>query len=153
MLNSVFTETNEDLSQELVSCPGDTSINANVSEQSSDSEIEQKDDDSTFVPDDHQEDASENAIEYGEQDADQDIENENDIDNPPAPPQKKGKLVVKAHRKKGVVRSQTQALSQIASGLKSLAEAQATRLKRQLEVDENRDNRMLKFRRSEVEKN
>ena len=58
----------------------------------------------------------------------------------------KGKLIVKSHNRRAVVRSQTQALSQVASGLSKMAEAQSIRHTRQLEADKARDKEFLEFR-------
>ena len=64
----------------------------------------------------------------------------------------KGKLVVKPHNRRAVVRSQTQALSQVASGLSKMAEAQSIRHTRQMEADKAREE-FLEFRQKESEEN
>ena len=78
--------------------------------------------------------------------------NEEEIQQDSAP-KKKGKFTVKAHRRKPAVRSQTQALSQVAAGLNKMAEGLASRHKRQMEMDTSRDKQFLEFKQKENDAN
>ena len=65
----------------------------------------------------------------------------------------KGKLVAKPHEKRKCVRSQTQALSQVASSIGVFTESQNKRQKLQMEEEKKRDELFLKFKMDEAEKN
>ena len=64
----------------------------------------------------------------------------------------KRKVVVALHRKAKKVRSNKQALSEIASGLKALAETSQKNSKMMIEEETKREERYLSFRREEAEK-
>ena len=66
---------------------------------------------------------------------------------------KKKAIVVKPHKKRKVVWSQTQALSQLAGGMTKLTESQAKKHKEQMEFEKERDRAFLKFKEKEVENN
>ena len=65
----------------------------------------------------------------------------------------KRKVVVAPHRKAKQVRSNKQALSEIANGLKALAETSQKNNKMMIEEERKREERYLSFRREEAEKN
>ena len=65
----------------------------------------------------------------------------------------KGKLVAKPHQKRKCVRSQTQALSQVASSIGVFTESQNKRQKLQMEEEKKRDELFLKFKMDEAERN
>ena len=71
------------------------------------------------------------------------------------PESRKGvnKLVVAPHNKRTQVRSNRQALSEMAHSMKAFAEAQVKRHKLSLESEERRDKMQMQFRREESEKN
>ena len=54
-------------------------------------------------------------------------------------------LIVAPHKKRVVVRSQTQGLSQLAAAIKSLAESQASRHKKEIEENRRRDEMFFQF--------
>ena len=60
-------------------------------------------------------------------------------------------LVVAPHKKRAVARSQTQGLSQLAAGIKSLAESQASRHKNEMEDNRRRDEMFFQFQREQRE--
>ena len=60
-------------------------------------------------------------------------------------------LVVARHKKRAVVPSQTQVLSQLAAGIKSLAESQASRHKKEMEENQRRDEMFFHFQREQRE--
>ena len=60
-------------------------------------------------------------------------------------------LVVAPHKKRAVVRSQTQGLSQLAAGNKSLPESQASRHKKEMEENRRRDEMFFQFQREQRE--
>ena len=60
---------------------------------------------------------------------------------------------VSAHKKRKVVRSEAQALSQLAGGMNILIESQAELDKEQMEFEKERDRAFLEFKREEAEKN
>ena len=63
------------------------------------------------------------------------------------------RLIVAPHQKRKVVRSQTQALSELSNTLKLMAESQAKRHKKGLEADKKRDEALMAFKREEAQKN
>ena len=71
------------------------------------------------------------------------------------PESRKGvnKLVVAPHNKRTQVRSNRQALSEMAHSMKAFAEAQVKRHKLSLESEERREKMQMQFRREESEKN
>ena len=62
-------------------------------------------------------------------------------------------LVVKNHQKRKIVRSQTQALSLIASTLNQLVKLNAKRQKEQMNFEKDRDKAFLKSKKQKAEKN
>ena len=66
---------------------------------------------------------------------------------------KKKAIVIKSHKKRKVVRSEAQALSQLAGGMNILIESQAEQHKEQMEFEKERDRAFLEFKREEAEKN
>ena len=54
-------------------------------------------------------------------------------------------LIVAPHKKRVVVRSQTQGLSQLVAAIKSLAESQASRHKKEIEENRRRDEMFFQF--------
>ena len=60
-------------------------------------------------------------------------------------------LVVATHKKRAVVRSQTQGSSQLAAGIKSLAESQACRHKKEMEENRRRYEMFFPFQREQRE--
>ena len=60
-------------------------------------------------------------------------------------------LVVAPHKKRAVVRSQTQGLSQLAAGIKSLAESQTSRHIKEMEENRRRDEMFFQFQREQRE--
>ena len=65
----------------------------------------------------------------------------------------KRKVVVTPHRKAKQVRSNKQALNEVANKLKALAETSQKNNKMMIEEERKREERYLSFRREEVEKN
>ena len=65
----------------------------------------------------------------------------------------KRKVVVAPHRKAIKVRSNKQALIEIANGLKTLVETSQKNNKMMIEEETKREERYLSFRREEAEKN
>ena len=65
----------------------------------------------------------------------------------------KRKVVVASHRKAKQVRSNKQALSEIANRLKALPETSQKNSKMMIEEERKREERYLSFRREEAEKN
>ena len=63
------------------------------------------------------------------------------------------KTVPPPHKKRKDIRSNVQALSSLASGLKELAESQMKRHKLTLQHEKERDDNYLKFREPEARKN
>ena len=63
------------------------------------------------------------------------------------------KLVVKPHQKRRIVRSQTEAMGQLAAGLSQLAVSHSKMQKLEMEFDRSRDEAFLKFKADEVERN
>ena len=66
---------------------------------------------------------------------------------------KKKAIVVKPHKKRKVVRSQTQAVSQLAGGMTKLIESQPKRHKKYIEFEKERNQAFLEFKKEEAEKN
>ena len=60
-------------------------------------------------------------------------------------------LVVAPHKKRAVVRSQTQGLSQLAAGIKSLVEPQACHRKKEMEENRRRDEMFFQFQSEQRE--
>ena len=60
-------------------------------------------------------------------------------------------LVFAPHKKRAVARSQTQGLSQLAAGIKSLAESQASCHKKEMEENRRRDEMFFQFQREQRE--
>ena len=62
-------------------------------------------------------------------------------------------ILIKSHKKRKVVWSQTQALSQLARGMTKLIESQAKWHKEQTEFEKERDRGYLEFKKEGTEKN
>ena len=75
--------------------------------------------------------------------------NENDANLEPSA---KKKVVVAPHKKCKVIRSNKQALSEIAQSLKTYSEAQNKRHQKSIDKDKKREERFLQFKREEAEK-
>ena len=60
-------------------------------------------------------------------------------------------LFVAPHKKRAVVRSQTQGLNQLAAGIKSLAESKASHHKKEMEENRRRDEMFFQFQREQRE--
>lgn len=128
-LNQVFSEANEDII--LSSTAADTSFVRNSRRE------ENSDDDGERSSDNEDQLSSED-----EAHVDKEIEE---------PPQKK-KIVVAPHKKSKQIRSNKQALSEIAQSLKSFSDAQSKRHQKSLEEERKREERFLEFKRDEAEK-
>ena len=61
-------------------------------------------------------------------------------------------IVVKPHKKRKDVRSQTQAVNQLARSMTKLIESQAKRHKEQMEFEKERDRAFLEFKKEEAGK-
>ena len=70
----------------------------------------------------------------------------------PLPPSKPGKVVAAPHQKKKAVRSQQQALSQLASSVDQIASVQMKKHKLLLEADLKREEMYLKFKQEELQR-
>ena len=63
------------------------------------------------------------------------------------------KIVASVHKKQTQVRSNKQALTEIAKGLQTVAELQTKSMKLSLRADEKREERERQFRKEESERN
>ena len=66
---------------------------------------------------------------------------------------KKKAIVITSHKKRKVVRSEAQALSQLAGGMNKLIESKAELHKEHMEFEKERDRAFLEFKREEAVKN
>ena len=83
-------------------------------------------------------------------DINESLEDEDDDDGESAPPNKRRKLVAAPHKKMQAIRSNKQGLASIAQGIKDSIAAQNDRHKKTLKFEEEREKRMLEFRKSET---
>ena len=81
------------------------------------------------------------------------IEASNELNIGNATSGNKRKVVVAPHRKAKQVRSNKQALSEIANGLKALSETSQNNNKMMIEKERKREERYILFRREKMEKN
>ena len=132
-LNEVFAETNEELL--LAGESADLSFVREFEGDSQD-EIENKPD--------HSEDSDLENVEN----PDEEDENVNVPKN-----NLKAKLVAAPHIKRKAVRSQNQALSNLAHGVEHIAASQMKRHRLTMEADLKRDEMFLKYKQEEAEKN
>ena len=141
-IDSILGDTNTDLN-ELVSTSLDTSYSQKVIQNDNENESfeDNADDDSDkdLYNDSEHDDESNNA------------NKEDKVENVSA--NKKKAILVKPHKKRKVVRSQTQALSQLAGGMTKLIELQVKRHKEQMEFEKERDQAFLEFKKKEAKKN
>ena len=125
ILNEVFSETNSEIT--LATSSQDLSFNLDV-EYSADEDEDQREEDISDHDDGLEEDSA--------------IEEQN----------KKKKTLVAPHKKRKIVRSQQQALSQLAVSVGQLASVQMKKHKLSLESDLQRDEMFLKFKQDKVKK-
>ena len=141
-MDSILGDTNTDLN-ELVSTSLDTSYSQEVIQNDNENESleDNADDDSDkdFYDDSEDDDESNNANKEGK------VEN--------VSPNKKKAIVVKPHKKRKVVRSQTQTLNHLARGMTKLIELQVKIHKEQMEFEKERGRSFLEFKKEEAEKN
>ena len=141
-MDSILGDTNTDLN-ELVSTSLDTSYSQEVIQNDNENESleDNADDDSDkdFYDDSEDDDESNNANKEGK------VEN--------VSPNKKKAIVVKPHKKRKVVRSQTQTLNHLARGMTKLIELQVKIYKEQMEFEKERGRSFLEFKKEEAEKN
>ena len=130
ILNPIFAETNEAI--KLTSSAFDTSfVNPNDSE--SFEEEEKRDSEDDAIPDDIEEEEGAQVEEA-------------------APRKTKRKIVVAPHKKTKQLRSNKQALGEIARVLHASIAAQDKRFEQQLRASEEKERRMVEFREREAEK-
>ena len=141
-IDSILGDTNTDLN-ELVSISLDASYSQDVIQN--DNENESFEDNANGDSDKHLYDDSEDDEESNNSNKEDKVEN--------VSANKKKAIVVKPHKKRKVVRSQTQALSQLAGGMTKLTELQAKRHEEQMEFKKERDRVFLEFKKEEAEKN
>ena len=139
-LDHIFTETNEDVA--LFSAAADTSF-VNDAQDSNGDVVE---------------DTEENFEDEVTRDDDgEDIEeNEDDsltLQNLVARNSGKRKMTVAPHKKATQVRSNKQALSEMARNIKLMSDAQTKRHKQQMEVENSRFELLIKEKREEAERN
>lgn len=93
-------------------------------------------------------------VEEEDIDSEEDQSNESDSNENEASlePQPKKKVVVAPHKKCKVIRSNKQALSEIAQSLKTYSESQNKRHQKSIEEEKKREERFLQFKREEAEK-
>ena len=132
---SILGDTNTDL-KELVSTSLDTSYSQEVIQNGNENESFEdnadNDSDKDLYDDSKDDNESKNA------------NKEDKVENVSA--NKKKAIVVKPHKKRKVLRSQPQALSQLAGGISKLIELQAKRYKEQMEFEKERDRAFLEFK-------
>ena len=132
---SILGDTNTDL-KELVSTSLDTSYSQEVIQNGNENESFEDnadgDSDKDLYDDSKDDNESKNA------------NKEDKVENVSA--NKKKAIVVKPHKKRKVLRSQAQALSQLAGGISKLIELQAKRHKEQMEFEKERDRAFLVFK-------
>ena len=122
--DSILDDTNTDLN-ELVSTSLDTSYSQ---------EGIQSDNKNESFEDNSDNDSDKDAYDDSEDDDESNNANQEDkVENVSA--NKKKAIVAKLHKKRKVVRSQTQALSQLPGGKTKLIESQAKRHKEQMEIE------------------
>ena len=141
-LDSILDDTTAALN-ELVS----TSLGTSYSQ-----EVIQNDNENESFEDNAGDDSDKDFYDHSEDDNESNNANKEDkVENVSA--NKKKAIVVKPHKKRKVVQSQTQPLSQLAGGMTKLNESQAKRHKEQMEFEKERDWAFLEFTKEEVEKN
>ena len=138
-LDPVFCETNEEM--KLTSSATKTFF---LNEQDGEYEEERNCEEDVFS-------GADDMDENNELESEIEASNELNIGN--ATSGDKRKVVVAPHRKAKQVRSNKQALSEIANGLKALAETSQKNNKMMIEEERKREERYLSFRREEAEKN
>ena len=126
ILNEVFSETNSEIT--LATSSQDLSFNLDV-EYSADEDEDQREEDIS----DHDDGLEEDSATVEEQN-------------------KKKKILVAPNKKRKIVRSQQQALSQLAVSVGQLASVQMKKHKLSLESDLQHDEMFLKFKQDEVKK-
>ena len=139
-LDPVFCETNEEM--KLTSSAMETSF---LNEQDGEYEEERNGEKKGILS------GADEMDENNELESEIEASNELNIGN--ATSGDKRKVVVAPHRKAKQVRSNKQALSEIANGLKALAETSQKNNKMMIEEERKREERYLSFRREEAEKN
>ena len=105
-------------------------------------------------------DDDEDISNYGGQESDVDIGEENiqdfedatTLDTGESQETNKQKIVVAPHKKRQQVRSNKQALSEVANSLKVMAETSLRHFKMMAEEDKRREGRYMAFRREEARK-
>ena len=138
-LNPVFCETNEEI--KLTSSAKETSF---LNEQDGEHEEERNGEEDIFSGADYLDENNELESE---------IESSNELNIGNATSGDKRKVVVAPHRKAKQVRSNKQALSEAANGLKAFAETSQKNNKMMIEEERKWEEIYLSFRREEVGKN
>ena len=134
---------------------GDTNTDLNKLDSTSldtsySQEVIQNDNENESFEDNADDDSDKDLYDDSEDD-DESNNKEDKVENVSA--NKKKAIVIKPHKKMKVVRSQAQALSQLARGMTKLTESQAKRFKGQMEFEKERDRTFFEFKKEEVEKN
>lgn len=144
-IDPVFSETNEDFT--LTSSAQETSFvqdGADFSDESSE--------DGEISTDRDAEVRTDGMPVRGRVDVDEQ-DDEPQQEQPDEEANRKRKTVVAPHKKPKQIRSNKQALSEIASGLKALADTTVKQHQMMIDADAKREERYMEFRREESEKN
>ena len=152
ILNEIFSETNAEL--DLVTSGKDTSFSLGdhdnyIAGLIEEAEQEKDEDDGSAGEERSDADVSDNPFES---------ENEQDALDPGTSSRKRKaseikKTVAAPHAKHKVMRSQKQALSELAQSVQQMANAQLKKHRESIENDLKRDKMLLDFKREEAEKN
>ena len=141
-IDSILGDTNTDLN-ELVS----TSLDMSYSQ-----EVIQNDSKNESFEDNAGDDSDKDLYNDSEDDNESNNANKEDkAENVSA--NNKKTILVKPHKKRKVVRSQTPTLSEQAGGMTELIELQVKQHKEQMEFEKERDQAFLEFKKEEAEKN
>ena len=140
-IHSTLGDTNTDLNV-LVPKPLDTSYSHEVIQNNNENES---------FEDNADDNSDKDLYNHSEDDDESNNANKEDkVENVSA--NKKNAIVVKPHKKRKIVQSQTQGLSQVAGGMTKLIESQVKKHKEQMELKKERDRAFLEFKKEEVEK-
>lgn len=142
-IDPVFTETNEDFT--LTSSAQETSF-------VQDGAVDFTDESSSDEDQEINVEIRTNEMNNGRADGDE-LDGENQQEHQDEEANRKRKTVVAPHKKPKQIRSNKQALSEIASGLKALADTTVKQHQMMIDADAKREERYLEFRRQESEKN